>query len=125
MLFAWAPSDEDECSSISERSHALRGPHEFFGRVGDVLAGRFPERGPSEHVEDQIFDGFSIAPAWRRAWAEAIPFFAFDPAIRKIIYTADAVESLNRVIRKSIKTRGPFPTEDAATKLIYPAIRNF
>jgi putative transposase len=48
-----------------------------------------------------------------------IPFFAFDPAIRKIIYTTNAIESLNRVIRKSIKTRGSFPTDDAATKLIY------
>ncbi len=67
----------------------------------------------------------SIAPAWRRAWTEVVPFFAFDPAIRKIIYTTNAIESLNRVIRKSIKTRGSFPTEDAATKLIYLAIRNF
>lgn len=67
----------------------------------------------------------SIAPAWRRAWQEVIPFFAFDPAIRKIIYTTNSIESLNRVIRKSIKTRGSFPTEDAATKLIYLAIRNF
>ena len=67
----------------------------------------------------------SIAPAWRRAWQEVIPFFAFDPAIRKIIYTTNAIESLNRVIRKSIRTRGSFPTGDAATKLIYLAIRNF
>jgi len=50
---------------------------------------------------------------------------AFDPAIRKIIYTTNAIESLNRVIRKSNKTRGSFPTEEAATKLIYLAIRNF
>lgn len=67
----------------------------------------------------------STAPAWRRVWQEVIPFFAFDPAIRKIIYTTNAIESLNRVIRKSIKTRGSFPTDDAATKLIYLAIRNF
>jgi putative transposase len=67
----------------------------------------------------------SIAPAWRRAWQEVIPFFGFDPAIRKIIYTTNAIESLNRVIRKSIKTRGSFPTDEAATMLIYLAIRNF
>jgi putative transposase len=67
----------------------------------------------------------SIAPAWRRAWQEVVPFCAFDPAIRKIIYTTNAIEILNRVIRKSIKTRGSFPTVDAATKLIYLAIRNF
>jgi transposase-like protein len=67
----------------------------------------------------------SIAPAWRRAWAEVVPFFAFDPAIRKIIYTTNAIESLNRVIRKSIKTRSSFANDEAATKLIYLAIRNF
>ena len=67
----------------------------------------------------------SIAPAWRRAWQEVILFFGFDPAIRKIIYTTNAIESLNRVIRKSIKTRGSFPTDEAAGKLIYLAIRNF
>jgi transposase-like protein len=66
----------------------------------------------------------AIALAGRRAWQEVTPFFGFDPAIRKIIYTTNAMETLNRVIRKSIKTRGWFPTEDAATKLIYLAIRN-
>jgi len=76
-------------------------------------------------LEEKWADKYaSIAPAWRRAWQEVIPFFAFDPAIRKI-YTTNAIESLNRVIRKSIKTRGSFPTEDAATKLIYLAIHNF
>ncbi len=67
----------------------------------------------------------SIAPAWRRAWAEVIPFYAFSAAIRKIIYTTNAVESLNRVLRKTLKTKGSFPTEEAATKLIFLAIRNF
>jgi transposase-like protein len=67
----------------------------------------------------------SIAPAWRRAWQEVIPFFAFPLAVRKIIYTTNAIESLNRVIRKTTKTRGSFPTDDAAMKLIYLAIRNF
>ena len=63
----------------------------------------------------------SIAPAW----AEVIPFFAFSAAIRKINYTTNAVESLNRVLRKTLKTKGSFPTEEAATKLIFLAIRNF
>lgn len=53
------------------------------------------------------------------------PFFAFSAAIRKIIYTTNAVESLNRVLRKTLKTRGSFPTEDAAEKLIFLTIRNF
>ena len=65
----------------------------------------------------------SIAQAWRRAWQEVIPFFAFSPEIRRVIHTTNAVESLNRVIRKSIKTRGSFPSEDAAEKLIYLANR--
>jgi len=65
----------------------------------------------------------SIAQAWRRAWEEVIPFFAFSPEIRRVIYTTNAVESLNRVIRKAIKTRGSFPSEQAAEKLIYLAIR--
>ena len=65
----------------------------------------------------------SIAQAWRRSWEEVIPFFAFSPEIRKVIYTTNAVESLNRVIRKAIKTRGSFPSEQAAEKLIYLAIR--
>ena len=67
----------------------------------------------------------SIAPSWRRAWQEVIPFFAFPPDVRKIIYTTNAIESLNRVIRKTTKTRGSFPTDEAATKLIYLAIRGF
>ena len=54
-----------------------------------------------------------------------IPFFGFDPAIRRIIYTTHAIESLNRVIRKPIRTRGSFPTDEAATTLIYLAIRRF
>ena len=51
------------------------------------------------------------------------PFFASSPEIRRVIYTTNAVESLNRVIRKAIKTRGSFPSEEPAEKLIYLAIR--
>ncbi len=65
----------------------------------------------------------SIAQAWRRAWQEVIPFFAFGSAIRRVIHTTNAIESLNRIIREAIKTRGSFPSEDAAEKLIYLAIR--
>ena len=66
----------------------------------------------------------SIAPASRRAWTEVTPFYAFSAAIRKIIYTTNAVESLNRVLRKTLKTKGSFPIEEAANKLIFLAIRN-
>ncbi|MHC2562953.1 IS256 family transposase [Bradyrhizobium liaoningense] len=65
----------------------------------------------------------AIGAAWRRAWEHVIPFFAFAPEIRKMIYTTN-VEALNRSLRKIIKTRGSFPNDEAAMKLLYLAIRN-
>ena len=66
----------------------------------------------------------TIAQSWRRAWPQVIPFFAFAPEVRRIIYTTNAIESLHMQLRKIIKTRGHFPSEDAATKLIWLALRN-
>src|ERR1700751_3658834 len=66
----------------------------------------------------------AIGQAWRNAWEHVIPFFAFAPGIRKMIYTTNAVEALHRSLRKIIKTRGSFPNQDAALKLLYLAIRN-
>ena len=66
----------------------------------------------------------TVAAAWRRAWEEVIPFFAFPPEVRRVIYTTNAIESLNARVRKIIKTRGHFPTDEAATKLIWLALRN-
>ena len=66
----------------------------------------------------------AIAPAWRRAWEHVVPMFAFPPQIRKMIYTTNALESLHRSLRKIIKTRGSFPSDEAATKLLYLALRN-
>jgi len=66
----------------------------------------------------------AIAPSWRRAWQHVVPLFAFPPAIRKMIYTTNALESLNRSLRKIIKTRGSFPTDEAASKLLFLALRN-
>ncbi len=65
-----------------------------------------------------------VVAAWRRAWDRVIPFFAFPPAVRKVIYTTNAIESVNARLRKIIKTRGHFPTDDSATKLISLALRN-
>jgi putative transposase len=65
-----------------------------------------------------------IRMLWRNAWDRVIPFFAFPPEIRKIIYTTTAIESINAQLRKIIKTRGHFPTDEAATKLIWLALRN-
>jgi len=66
----------------------------------------------------------TVVAAWRRAWVQVIPFFAFPPAIRRVIYTTNAIESVNAQVRKIIKTRGHFPTDDAASKLIWLALRN-
>ena len=66
----------------------------------------------------------TITAAWRRAWEQVIPFFAFPPEVRRVIYTTNAIESVNARIRKIIKTRGHFPTDEAATKLIWLALRN-
>ena len=65
-----------------------------------------------------------IAQSWRRNWEQVIPFFAYPVAVRKIIYTTNAIESLNMSLRKIIKNRGHFPSDDAATKLLYLALRN-
>jgi putative transposase len=66
----------------------------------------------------------TVATAWRRAWDRVIPFFAFPPDVRRVIYTTNAIESVNAQVRKIIKTRGHFPSDEAATKLIWLALRN-
>jgi len=65
-----------------------------------------------------------IAALWRRPWPQVIPFFAFPAEIRKVIYTTNAVESLNMILRKALKPRVAFPSEDAALKVMYLALRH-
>ncbi len=65
----------------------------------------------------------SIAQAWRRNWEQVIPFFAFPEAVRRIIYTTNAIESLNAKLRRAVRTRGHFPTDEAAMKLLYLVLR--
>jgi transposase-like protein len=89
---------------------------------------------PSAEAAQAELDAFADGPwgrkfptvtaAWRRAWDRVIPFFAFPAPIRKVIYTTNAIESINARLRKIIKTRGHFPSDDAATKLIWLALRN-
>jgi transposase-like protein len=64
----------------------------------------------------------AIVRLWEHAWAEFVPFLSFDPEIRTVIYTTNAIESLNARIRKAVKARGHFPTETAAIKCVYLAI---
>jgi putative transposase len=65
-----------------------------------------------------------LVAAWERSWDQFIPFLRFDAAIRKVIYTTNAIESINFQLRKLTKTRGHFPDDDAAIKLLYLGIRN-
>jgi putative transposase len=65
----------------------------------------------------------AIAPLWRRQWDQVIPFFAFPPEVRRIIYTTNAIESLNSTLRTAVRRRGHFPTDEAATKLLYLVLR--
>ena len=66
----------------------------------------------------------TIAEIWRRNWTRVTPFFAFPAEIRKVIYTTNAVESLNMSLRKIIKTRGSFPNEESAVRLMWMALSN-
>ena len=89
---------------------------------------------PSAEAALAELDGFEQGPwgvkfptvmgAWRRVWDKVIPFFAFPPEVRRVIYTTNAIESVNARLRKILKTRGHFPSDDAATKLIWLALRN-
>lgn len=64
----------------------------------------------------------AIVALWERAWAEFVPFLSFDPEVRAVIYTTNAIESINARIRKAVKARGHFPTETAALKCVYLAL---
>ena len=78
-----------------------------------------------DEFEEQWGDKYPpIGQSWRRNWEQIIPFFAYPEAVRKIIYTTNAIESLNMSLRKIIKNRGHFPNDDAAVKLLYLALRN-
>jgi putative transposase len=65
-----------------------------------------------------------VVKAWRENWEYVIPFMAFPPDVRRVIYTTNPIEALNRQLRKAIKTKGHFPNEEAARKLIYLALAN-
>ena len=66
----------------------------------------------------------TIAAGWRKRWEEIVPFLEFPPEIRRAIYTTNAIEALNRQLRKVLKTRGHMPSDDAALKLLFLALRN-
>jgi len=89
---------------------------------------------PSEEAAQLALEAFAEGPwgikypnivqSWKRAWEHVTPFFVFPPDIRRVVYTTNAIESLNMQLRKIIKTRGHFPNDEAAIKLLWLALRN-
>ena len=66
----------------------------------------------------------AIVKVWRAHWAEFTPFLAFPPEVRRVIYTTNLIESMNARLRKVTRNRGQFPSEQAALKVLYLAVRN-
>ena len=65
-----------------------------------------------------------VSKSWRNNWTRITPFFAYPPEIRKVIYTTNAIESLNNSLRKVTRNRNSFPNDEAAIKLLYMALKN-
>ncbi|GAA4981753.1 hypothetical protein GCM10025734_02360 [Kitasatospora paranensis] len=88
---------------------------------------------PTEQAAQRALDQFTaselgerypaVARTWRTAWSEFTPYLAFPPAIRRVVYSTDMVESINSRLRKATRNRGHFPSEQAALKLLYLAVR--
>ena len=64
----------------------------------------------------------AIGPSWRRAWSEVVPFYAFPGEVRRLLYTTNAIEALNAKLRRAVRARGHFPTDEAALKLLFLAL---
>ena len=103
-------------ASWKDRKHVARALKAVY-RAGDAEAGLAAlaefEAGPWGEKYP------AIAQSWRRNWDHVIPFLAFPEAVRRMIYTTNVIESLNAKIRRAVRTRGHFPSDDAATKLLY------
>ena len=106
----------------SLEARQLQRPQADRQRSAADLPGR--DRRPTRSRHSSAFDDDvgarypMIGELWRNHWEQFIPFFAFPEAIRKIIYTTNSIEAVNRQLRKIIKTRGHFPTEDAALQAV-------
>ena len=95
------------------------------GKSRKTLKGEFGEL-PIEIPRDRAGRAAypPIAQSWRNNWARVIPFFDYPPEIRRIIYTTNAIESVNMSLRKVTKSRGSFPKDEAVLKLFYLALIN-
>ena len=105
-----------DCASWKDRKDLARAMKLIYSAVDDTAA---------EAALTAFEAGFwgqkfpAIGQMWRRAWQEVIPFFAFPKDVRRIIYTTNAIEALNSKLRRAVRARGHFPSDEAATKLLY------
>jgi transposase-like protein len=95
-------------------------------RPATRLHGRRPSRRPgsASTISTRGERYPAIIRLWQNAWAEFVPFLAYDAEIRKILYSTNAIESLHARLRRSVRARGHFPTEQAAIKCLYLAVRS-
>ena len=106
--------------SQNDRKAVIKSLRPIYEAAGEAAAQQ--ALNDLKHNWGQKYTG--LISTWERAWEEFIPFLEFHPAIRKVIYTTNAIESMNYQLRKITKTRGHFPSTDSAIKLIYLGIRN-
>jgi putative transposase len=112
--------------------HLLRNSMDFVSwkdRKGLATALKHIYRATDAETAERALTAFEAGPwgqrypaigqSWRRAWSEVIPFFAFPDEVRRIVYTTNAIEALNSKLRRAVRARGHFPSDDAATKLLY------
>ena len=112
---------------VIDEVRVLEGAQE--GRRRDAAHLHCPQRGRRGTALENLRRDFGkkspgMVAAWDRAWDSFVPFLEFDSAIRKVIYTTNAIESVNFQLRKITKNRGHFPSDEAAIKLLYLGIRN-
>ena len=123
-----------ETKDVPERliTAAFRTPKDVYAPPEELFNDELAEL-PYVEARRRALDAFeerwgdkypTIAKLWRTRWNEVIPFLAFPEPIRKVLYTTNAVESLNFQFRKALKPRGHFPTDEAALKLLYLALQN-
>lgn len=116
--------------------HMIRGSLRYVGwdvRKQVVAALKPIYAALNEQAAREALDGFervwgtkfpSIPKLWRSRWSEVVPFLAYPPAIRRMLYTTNVIESVNSQLRKVLKPKGAFPTDEAVVKLLYLALRH-
>ena len=108
-------------ASWKERKGLARALRAIYGAVSAEAAAAELDRFEAGPYGERYA---AVVATWRRCWSEVIPFFALSPEVRRILYTTNAIESLHSQVRKAIRNKGHFPSDEAAAKLIYLALRN-